>query len=112
MPKKFKTSPNEWYRWENDLRKNPDIQILCSIDSASFPLGTGPKLYEIWHSGYYPVVWTNKKYKMIYFNMGHNDMDYEHKYDNTDRTLSYTFSSAMEEKLVVDALLWMGKGGN
>ena len=108
MPKKFKTSPNEWYRWEKDLRKNPDIKILCSIDSASFPLGTGPKLNEIWHSGYYPVVWTNINYKMIYFNMGHNDMDYEHKYDNTDKTLSYTFSSPMEEKLVVDALLWLG----
>ena len=108
MPKTFKTSPNEWYRWEKDLRKNPDIQILCSIDSASFPLGTGPKLNEIWHSGYYPVVWTNKNYKMIYFNMGHNDMDYEHKYDNTDRTLSYTFSSDMEAKLILDALMYMG----
>ncbi len=108
MPAQFKTSPNEWYRWENDLRKNPDIKILCSIDSASFPLGTGPKQSEIWHSGYYPVVWTNKNYKMIYFNMGHNDMDYEHKYDNTDKTLSYTFSSPMEAKLVIDALLWLG----
>jgi hypothetical protein len=110
MPKKFKTSPNEWYRWEYDLRKNPDIKILCSIDSASFPLGTGPKQSEIWHSGYYPVVWTNKNYKMIYFNMGHNDMDYEHKYDNTDKTLSHTFDSEMESKLVVDALLWLGEG--
>jgi hypothetical protein len=108
MPKKFKTSPNEWYRWEKDLRKNPDIKILCSIDSASFPLGTGPKLYEIWHSGYYPAVWTNIKYKMIYFNMGHNDMDYEHKYDNTDRTLSHTFDSKMEAKLILDALLLLG----
>jgi hypothetical protein len=112
MPEKFKTSPNEWYRWEKDLRKNPDIKILCSIDSASFPLGTGPKQSEIWHSGYYPVVWTNKNYKMIYFNMGHNDMDYEHKYDNTDRTLSNTFDSKMEAKLVIDALLWLGKSGS
>jgi hypothetical protein len=110
MPKTFKTSPNEWYRWEFDLRKNPDIQILCSIDSASFPLGTGPKQSEIWHNGYYPVVWTNKNYKMIYFNMGHNDMDYEHKYDNTDKTLSHTFSSEMESKLIIDALLWLGEG--
>lgn len=109
MPKKFKTSPNEWYRWEKDLRKNPDIKILCSIDSASFPLGTGPKVSEIWHSGYYPVVWTNKNYKMIYLNIGHNDMDYEHKYDNTDRTLSRTFDSKMEAKLVIEALLWLGK---
>jgi hypothetical protein len=110
MPATFKTSPNEWYRWEHDLRKNPDIKILCSIDSASFPLGTGPKLNEIWHSGYYPVVWTNTKFKMIYFNMGHNDMDYEHKYDTTDKTLSHTFDSPMEAKLVVDALLWLGDG--
>jgi len=110
LPKKFITSPNEWYRWEYDLRKNPDIQILCSIDSASFPLGTGPKQYEIWHSGYYPVVWTNKNFKMVYFNMGHNDMDYEHKYDNTDKTLSYTFSSIVESQLIIDTLLWMGSG--
>lgn len=41
-----------------DLRQNPDIDILLSIDSTSFPLGTGPKPHEIWHSGYYPVVWT------------------------------------------------------
>jgi hypothetical protein len=109
MPKTFKTSPNEWYRWENDLRKNPDIKILCSIDSASFPLGTGPKLNEIWHSGYYPVVWTNIHYKMIYMNMGHNDMDYEHKYDNTDITLSHTFDSKQESKLILDALLWLAK---
>src|SRR5712671_3478246 len=51
LPETFKSSPSEWYRWEKDLRQNPDIDILLSIDSTSFPLGTGPKLYEIWHSG-------------------------------------------------------------
>ena len=105
----FKSAPNEWYRWQNDLRKNPNIDILVSIDSTSFPLGTGPKQSEIWHSGYYPVVWTNKNYKMIYFNMGHNDMDYEHKYDTTNRTLSSTFSSKMQDKLIINSLLWLGK---
>jgi len=105
MPATFKSAPNEWYRWENDLRKNPDIKILLSIDSASFPLGTGPKQSEIWHSGYYPVVWTNTKYKMIYMNMGHNDIDYEHK---TDKDLSLTFDNEMESKLILDALLWLG----
>ena len=29
--------------------QTPDIKILLSIDPASFPLGTGPKPYEIWH---------------------------------------------------------------
>lgn len=106
LPKKFKSQPNEWYRWKNDLRNNPDIRILASIDSTSFPLGTGPKPYEIWHSGYYPVVWTNTKYRMIYINMGHNDIDYEH---NTNKELSYTFINRIQNKLVLDALEWLGR---
>jgi uncharacterized protein len=108
LPRVFKSAPNEWYRWKNDLRKNPDIKILLSIDPASFPLGTGPKPNEIWHSGYYPVAWTNKKYRMIYFNWGHNDMDYEHKFDNTNRTLSFTFADEIQDRLVIDSLLWLG----
>lgn len=104
MADTFSASPNEWYRWENDLRKNPDIDILLSIDSLSFPLGTGPKQNEIWHSGYYPVAWTNKHYKMIYFNMGHNDIDYEH---GTNKTLSYTFGNRVQDELVLQALLWL-----
>ena len=108
LPETFKSAPNEWYRWSNDLRKNPAIKILVSIDSTSFPLGTGPKQSEIWHSGYYPVVWTNKNYKMIYLNMGHNDMDYEHKIDTTNKTLSYTFANEIQDKLIIDALLWLG----
>jgi hypothetical protein len=107
LPDTFAASPNEWYRWSNDLRKNPDISILLSIDSSSFPLGTGPKQHEIWHSGYYPVVWTNKKYKMIYLNMGHNDIDYEH---HTNKELSFTFANETQNKLILDALQWMGTG--
>lgn len=106
MPRTFSTAPNEWYRWSNDLRTNPDIDILLAIDSSSFPLGTGPKQSEIWHSGYYPVAWTNKKYRMIYFNMGHNDIDYD---NHTDRELSFTFQNKMEEKLIIESLLWLGR---
>jgi hypothetical protein len=106
LPEKFTTSPNEWYRWEKDLRENPDIKILASIDSTSFPLGNGPKSNEIWHSGYYPVVWTNKNYRMIYINMGHNDIDYE---NGTNAELSFTFENKIQNQLVIDALLWLGK---
>jgi uncharacterized protein len=109
LPHLFKSSPNEWYRWEKDLRKNPDIKILLAIDSSSFPLGTGPKLYEIWHSGYYPVVWTNTKYKMIYVNMGHNDIDYEH---STNAELSFQFTNDTYDKFVIDALLWLSGRSN
>lgn len=55
-------------------RENKDIKILLSIDPSSFPLGDGPKQYEIWHEGYYPVAWTNINYRMLYMNMGHNNM--------------------------------------
>lgn len=107
LPAMIKASPNEWYRWSNDLRKNPDIRILLSIDSTSFPLGTGPKLSEIWHSGYYPVVWTNKNYRMVYFNMGHNDIDYEH---HTNKDLSHTLNNPDEDKLIINSLIWVATG--
>lgn len=106
LPEKFTTAPNEWYRWEKDLRENPDIKILASIDSTSFPLGNGPKQNEIWHSGYFPVVWTNINYRMIYINMGHNDIDYE---NGTNAELSFTFENKIQSQLVIDALLWLGK---
>jgi uncharacterized protein len=106
LPATFKTAPNEWYAWENDLRKNPSIRILCSIDTSSFPLGTGPKQHEIWHEGYYPVVWTNTRYRMIYVNMGHNDIDYE---GGTNRTLSSSFSSPEQNKLLIQSLFWLAE---
>jgi hypothetical protein len=106
LPEIFASSPNEWYRWKNDLRANKDIRILLSIDSSSFPLGTGPKPSEIWHSGYYPVVWTNTRYHMVYFNMGHNDMDYE---GGTNRALSSTFGNKLQDQLITNCVLWLGK---
>jgi hypothetical protein len=105
LPDTFRTAPNEWYRWEHDLRKNPDIQILLSIHPSSFPLGNGPKAHEIWHEGYYPVAWTNKKFRMVYMNMGHDDMDYD---GGTNRGLSSTFSSTIQNKFLLDALFWLG----
>ncbi|MCE5345786.1 MAG: ThuA domain-containing protein [Bacteroidales bacterium] len=105
LPETFTASPNEWYKWEKDLRENPDIKILVSIDSTSFPLGTGPKLHEIWHNGYYPMVWANKNYKMLYINMGHNIIDYD---NHTNKELSFTFNNEIQNKLVIDGLMWLG----
>ena len=105
MPDVLLSAPNEWYRWENDLTKNPDIKILLSIHPDSFPLGTGPKPHEIWHNGYYPVAWTNKNYRMVYMNMGHDDIDYE---AGSQRSLSSTFSSEMQNRFILQSLLWLG----
>jgi hypothetical protein len=40
-------------------------------------------------------------------NMGHNDIDYEHK---TNKDLSLTFNNPVQDKLILDALLWLGSG--
>lgn len=106
LPATFRSQPNEWYRWKTDLRNRPDIEVLISIDPASFPLGTGPKPEEIWHEGDYPVVWTNRAYRMIYMNMGHNDVDYAHG----NRDLSSTFGGRAQNRLILDALRWLGTG--
>jgi uncharacterized protein len=106
LPETIHAAPNEWYSWQRDLRQNPDIDILLSIDPSSYPLGTGPKEHEIWHDGYYPVVWTNKRYRMVYFNMGHNDIDYE---GGTNQDLSSSFSSGEQNRLIVASLLWAGR---
>lgn len=62
--------------------------------------------HEIWHSGYYPVVWTTN-YRMLYFNMGHNDMDYE---NGANAALSSTFSSKWQNRMLLEGLLWLGRG--
>ncbi|MBL7698592.1 MAG: ThuA domain-containing protein [Chitinophagaceae bacterium] len=107
LPKTFKSAPSEWYKWEKDLKQDPDINILLSVDPKSFPLGTKPD--ETWHNGYYPIAWTNKRYRMIYTNMGHNDMDYEGK---TNAQLSGSFSSKDQNQFIIDCLLWLGKTKN
>jgi len=100
----LKTSANEWYSWEKDLRQNPDVKILLSVDPSSFPLGNGPKPTEIWHSGYYPVVWSNTKYKMLYVNMGHNDMDYD---GGTNAQLSWTFRTKLQDQMLLQGIHWL-----
>lgn len=57
------------------------------------------------HKGYCPLVWTNKKYKIQYVNMGHNNIDYE---GGINKTLSYTFENKIQSKFILDALLWLG----
>jgi len=100
----FRSSVSEWYSWQYDLRQNPNIQVLASIDPSSFPVGN--QQGNIWTSGYYPIAWTNKNYKVIYANWGHNAMNYE-----TNTRLSSTFDSAAQNQFMMDALKWLGGGG-
>ena len=52
-------------------------------------------------------MWTNVKYRMVYFNMGHNDIDFANK---PGKQLSSTFASDTQNKLILNAVLWLGKG--
>lgn len=101
LPQTFTSAVSEWYGWNNDLRNNANIRILASVDPSSFPLGTDPN--QSWYSGYYPIMWTNRNYKMLYANFGHNDMDYG---NNTGK--SSTFASEIQNRFIIDGLLWLG----
>ena len=43
---------------------------------------------------------------MIYFNMGHNDLEFEHK---TNKQLSSTFENETQNRLILGGLLWLGE---
>ncbi len=103
VPATFTSGVSEWYSWQHDLRQNPDIDILASVDPASFPLGTDPS--QQWTGGYYPIMWTNKNYKMLYTNFGHNDMNY-----SANIATSSTFAGPAQDAFIIDGLLWLGGG--
>ncbi|MFF8873124.1 ThuA domain-containing protein [Streptomyces massasporeus] len=105
LPATFTSSVSEWYSWSNDLRSNPDIRILASVDPSSFPLGTDPN--QSWYSGSYPILWTNTQYRMLYANFGHNAMNYD-----TNTRLSSTFASVTQNRFLIDGLKWLGGAGN
>lgn len=98
LPETFEATVCEWYSWEYDLRENPDITILASIDESSFPVGNNPG--EIWNEGYYPVIWANNNYNMLYLNMGHNMVTY----GVNSQDLSSSFSSEAQNQLLIDAM--------
>ncbi|MEU6775170.1 ThuA domain-containing protein [Streptomyces sp. NPDC046759] len=99
LPSTVTSSVSEWYSWQYDLRQNPDIDILASMDPSTFPVGTDPS--QTWYSGYFPIVWTNRNYRMVYNNFGHNAMDY-----STNTTLSSTFASAQQNQLLLQEIKW------
>jgi type 1 glutamine amidotransferase len=99
LPATIQSSVSEWYSWSKDLRQNPNIDILASVDASSFPVGTDPN--QQWRSGFFPLIWTNKNYKMLYTNFGHNGMNYA-----TNTRTSSTFASAQQNQWLTQGILW------
>jgi len=104
LPATIPSAVSEWYSWSNDLRQNSNIDILASLDPSTFPVGTDPN--QQWTGGYYPIMWTNKNYKMLYANFGHNGMNYD-----TNTRTSSTFASAQQNQWLINGLLWLGGSG-
>ncbi len=103
LPATIQSSTSEWYSWQFDLRQNPNISVLASLDPSTFPVGS--QAGNTWTGGYYPIMWTNKNYKMLYANFGHNAMNYQ-----TNTALSSTFESAQQNRFILDGLKWLGGG--
>lgn len=69
LPSSFVAPETEWYQWHPSPRNNPDVEVLASLSHKNYPFG----IKDIIYSGDFPVVWTNKKYRMVYMNYGHGD---------------------------------------
>lgn len=85
LPSEFVAPASEWYQWQNDVRNEPDIEVLVSLSPKNYPLG----LKDVVYGDDFPVVWTNKRYRMIYLNMGHGDVGY------TDATQNLLYINAL-----------------
>lgn len=88
LPDSFVAPATEFYQWTPEPRENPDIEVLVSLSPRNYPIG----LKDIVYGGDFPVVWTNRNYRMIYINMGHGDEQ---------------FSDATEQLLFINALQWI-----
>lgn len=62
--------------------------MLLSISPDNYPFG----IKDVVKFGDFPVVWTNKAYRMIYLNMGHGDTE---------------FTDATQKLLFVNAFRWV-----
>lgn len=96
LPKEFVSASSEWYQWNPSPRLNPDVEVLVSLSQKNYPLG----IKDVVNFGDFPIVWTNKNYRMIYLNMGHGDEN---------------FIDGTQNLLLVNAFRWVvsrSKNGN
>jgi len=69
LPKEFVVPASEFYQFSPSPRDNKDVEVLVSISPKNYPFG----IKDIVLFGDFPIVWTNKNYRMVYLNMGHGD---------------------------------------
>ena len=69
LPQQFVAPASEFYQFSPSPRANKDVEVLVSISPKNYPFG----IKDIITHGDFPIVWTNKRYRMVYLNMGHGD---------------------------------------
>ena len=72
LPASFVAPASEWYQWTPSPRQNKDVEVLLSLSPKNYPLG----IKDVVNFGDFPIVWSNKNYRMIYLNMGHRDEEF------------------------------------
>ena len=96
LPASFVPPASEWYQWTPSPRQNKDVEVLLSLSPKNYPLG----IKDVVNFGDFPIVWSNKNYRMIYLNMGHGDEE---------------FIDGTQNLLLVNAFRWVvskDKSGN
>lgn len=69
LPKEYVNPASEFYQWEPSPRLNKDVDVLLTLSEKNYPFG----IKDVVRWGDFPLVWTNRQYRMIYLNMGHGD---------------------------------------
>ena len=72
LPESFVAPASEWYMWDKSPRLDKNVDVLLSLSPKNYPIG----IKDVVSFGDFPVVWTNNRYRMIYLNMGHGDVEY------------------------------------
>lgn len=96
LPASFVAPASEWYQWTPSPRQNKDVEVLLSLSPKNYPLS----IKDVVNFGDFPIVWSNKNYRMIYLNMGHGDEE---------------FIDGTQNLLLVNAFRWVvskDKSGN
>lgn len=88
LPVEFVAAKCEWYMWNRPANSRENVDVLLSLSPKNYPIG----IKDIVSFGEFPIVWTNRDYRMIYLNIGHGDEE---------------FKSPTQNLLLINALRWI-----
>ncbi len=88
LPPSFVAPACEWYQWNESPETRENVEVLVSLSQKNYPIG----IKDIVSFGKFPIVWSNKDYRMIYLNIGHGDVE---------------FTDATQNLLIVNSFRWI-----